>query len=156
MAGGFRFTPVLEAFGQPHPSPFPIAPLFGAWLEGVAAVEVKVSVRHGHLSDNHQKQVREKAEKLLHYFNRITMIEVTVDLQDPTRKVVEFLAKSEHKHDFVAREGHVELMGALELAYDKVVHQIHRHKEKIQDHRRDRQDRPAGEAPGAPAVDAGP
>lgn len=119
-------------------------------------MQVKVSVRHGHLSEAHQKQVREKAEKLLHFFNRITMIEVTVDLQDPTRKVVEFLAKSEHKHDFVAREGHDELLGALELAYDKVVHQIHRYKEKIQDHRRDRRDRPAGEVPEAPTTDAGP
>jgi ribosome-associated translation inhibitor RaiA len=61
--------------------------------------------------------------------------------------MVEFLAKSEHKHDFVAREGHVELLGAMELAYDKVVHQIHRHKEKIQDHRRDRHERSNGESP---------
>ena len=119
-------------------------------------MQVKISVRHGHLSDAHQQQVREKAEKLLHYFSRLTMIDVTVDLQDPARKVIEFVAKSEHKHDFVAREGHVELLGALELAYDKVVHQIHRHKEKIQDHRRDRRDRPAGEVPEAPAADAGP
>jgi putative sigma-54 modulation protein len=119
-------------------------------------VQVKISVRHGHLSDAHQQQVRDKAEKLLHFFNRITMIDVTVDLQDPTLKVVEFVAKSEHKHDFVAREGHPEMLGALELAYDKVVHQIHRHKEKIQDHRRDRHDKPAGEVPEAPAADAGP
>jgi putative sigma-54 modulation protein len=117
----------------------------------VAAVQVKISVRHGHLSDDHQQQLREKAEKLLHYFDRLTLIEVTVDLQDPTRKMVEFLAKSEHKHDFVAREGHEELLGAMELAYDKVVHQIHRHKEKIQDHRRERRERPAGEAPEEPS-----
>jgi putative sigma-54 modulation protein len=108
------------------------------------------------LSDAHQQQVREKAEKLLHYFNRITMIDVMIDLQDPTRKLVEFLAKSEHKHDFVACEGHAELLAAVDLAYDKVVQQIHRHKEKIQDHRRDRRDRPAGEVPEAPAADAGP
>jgi putative sigma-54 modulation protein len=125
-------------------------------LEGVAAVQVKISVRHGHLSDGHQQQLREKAEKLLHFFNRLTMIEVTVDLQDLTRKVVEILAKSEHKHDFIAREGHPELIGAMELAYDKVVQQIHRHKEKIQDHRRDRRDRQEGEVPEEPASDAGP
>lgn len=101
-------------------------------------MQVKISVRHGHLNEAHQQQIREKAEKLLHFFNRLTMIEVTVDLQDPLRKTVEFLAKSEHKHDFVARESHEELFAALELAFDKVVHQIHKHKEKIQDHRRDR------------------
>jgi putative sigma-54 modulation protein len=103
---------------------------------GVVAVQTKISVRHGHLSEAHQEQVRDKAEKLLHYFNRLTMIEVTVDLKDETRKEVEFRAKAEHKHEFVAREGHAELMAAVDLALDKVVHQIHRYKEKIQDHRR--------------------
>ncbi len=106
-------------------------------------MQIKLAVRHGQLSDDHQQQIREKAEKLLHFFNRITMIEVTVDLQDPANKAVEFLATAEHKHVFVACEKHAELLAAVELAYDKVVHQIHRHKEKIQDHRRDRH---AGEA----------
>ena len=116
-------------------------------------MQIKLAVRHGQLSDTHQQQIREKAEKLLHFFNRITMIEVTVDLQDPVNKSVEFLVKSEHKHDFVAREQHAELLAACELAYDKVIHQIHRYKEKIQDHRRDRH---AGQAPEEPAADVGP
>ncbi len=112
-------------------------------------MQVKIAVRHGHLSDSHQQQIREKAEKLLHYFNRLTMIEVTVDLQDPASKAVEFLAKSEHKHDFVAREKHTELLAAVELAFDKIVHQIHRHKERLQDHRRDQH---IGRSPEAPAA----
>lgn len=114
-------------------------------------MQVKISVRHGHLNEDHQQQIREKAEKLLHYFNRLMLIEVTVDLQDPIRKQVEFHAKAEHKHDFVARESHAELLAAMELAYDKVVHQIHRYKEKIQDHRRDKH---LGDVPRAPEPDA--
>lgn len=120
-------------------------------MEGAAAVQIKISVRHGQLNDDHQAQIRDKAEKLLHFFNRITLIEVTVDLKDPIRKEVEFLAKAEHKHDFVAREGHAELIAALELAFDKVVHQISRYKERIQDHRRDRS---TGDVAGAPPLDA--
>ena len=100
-------------------------------------VQIKISVRHGHLSDAHQKQIREKAEKLLTYFNRLTQIEVIVDLKHEHRIDVEFHAYAEHKHDFVAHESNVELIPALDLALDKVVHQIHRYKEKIQDHRRD-------------------
>ena len=99
-------------------------------------MQIKISIRHGHLNDNHQEQIRTKADKLLHYFNRLTMIEVTVDLKDPVLKEVEFRARAEHKHEFVARESNVELMAALDLALDKVVHQIHRYKEKLQDHRR--------------------
>ena len=100
-------------------------------------MQIKISVRHGHLSEEHQEQIRAKADKLLHYFNRLTIIEVTVDLKNDERKEVECLAKSEHKHEFVAREGAPELLAAVDLTLDKIIHQIHRYKEKIQDHRRD-------------------
>ena len=98
-------------------------------------MQIKVSARHGHLNDGHQQEIREKAEKLLHYFDRITMIEVTVDLADRIRKKVEILVDAEHKHDFVARDEHEELTAAVDLAVDRIKHQIHRYKEKIQDRR---------------------
>jgi putative sigma-54 modulation protein len=105
-------------------------------------MQIKISVRHGHLTDSHQEQLRAKAEKLVHFFGRLTIIEVTVDLKDEARKQVEFRAKAEHKHEFVSREGGPDLLAAADLALDKVVHQIHRYKEKIQDHRRNH---PTGE-----------
>ena len=43
-------------------------------------MQIKIAARHGHLSDAQQQFIREKAEKLLHFFERITLIEVTVDL----------------------------------------------------------------------------
>lgn len=98
-------------------------------------VQVKISARHGHLSDTAQQAIREKAEKLLHYFDRLTMIEVTVELHEDA-KTVEVLALAEHKHEFVARETTGEMLVALDLALDKVIHQLRRYKEKIQDHRR--------------------
>jgi len=96
-------------------------------------VQIKVSARHGHLTDAHQQDIRQKAEKLLHVFDRITMIEVTVDLGDKVFKKVEILVDAEHKHDFVARDQHEELMAAVDLAVDRIKHQVHRYKEKIQD-----------------------
>jgi putative sigma-54 modulation protein len=84
-------------------------------------VQIKISVRHGNLSDDHQQQVREKAEKLLHYFNRLTQIEVVVDLKFEHRIDVEFHAWAEHKHEFVSHESNAELMPALDLAVDKVI-----------------------------------
>jgi putative sigma-54 modulation protein len=99
------------------------------------AVQIKVSARHGHLSDNHQQEIRRKAERLLHYFDRISMIDITVDLGDKIHKKVEILVDAEHKHDFIARDQHEELMGAVELALDRIQHQIHKYKEKIQDRR---------------------
>ena len=98
-------------------------------------MQVKISARHGHLSEAAQQTIREKALKLLHFFERLTMIEVTADLRED-QKVVEVLASAEHKHDFVARESHPETQVALDLALDKLIHQLRRYKEKIQDHRR--------------------
>jgi putative sigma-54 modulation protein len=113
-------------------------------------VQIKISARHGHLSDDNQKFIREKAEKLVHYFDRLTMIEVTVDLQKDL-KIVEFVARAEHKHEFVAHESHGDLHAAVDLCMDKVHGQIRRYKEKIMDHRRTPS---AGEVAGAaPAAD---
>jgi len=101
-------------------------------------VQVKISVRHGHLGEANQRIIREKAEKLLHLFDRLTLIEVTVDMRntEEERCHVEFVVQAEHKHDFVAQESQHDLMAAVDLALNKIQRQIRRYKEKIQDHRR--------------------
>jgi putative sigma-54 modulation protein len=100
-------------------------------------VQIKIAARHGHLNGVHQKQIQEKAEKLLHYFDRISMIEILVDLHEKADKEVEIKVDAEHKHDFVARERNVDLLAAVDLVIDKIKQQINRYKEKIQNHRRD-------------------
>jgi putative sigma-54 modulation protein len=101
-------------------------------------VQVKISVRHGHLGEATQKTIRDKAEKLLHLFDRLTMIEVTVDMKktEVDKCNVEFLVQAEHKHDFVAQECHPDVITAVDLALAKVQSQIRRYKEKIMDRRR--------------------
>ena len=101
-------------------------------------MQIKISARHGHLSDASQEFIREKANKLLHIFQRLTMIEVTVDLQEDERgeKTVEFLVSAEHKHDFVARAKQKDILAAVDLVLDKLEQQVRKYKEKIQDHRR--------------------
>jgi putative sigma-54 modulation protein len=101
-------------------------------------VQVKISVRHGHLNDNTQAAIRDKAERLLHFFDRLTLIEVTVDLaRTPSEQCqVEFVVQAEHKHDIVARESHQDVIAAVDLVLSKVQGQLRRYKEKIQDRRR--------------------
>jgi putative sigma-54 modulation protein len=99
-------------------------------------VQIKISVRHGHLKEETQQVIREKAGKLPHLFERLTMIEITVDLSRKEQKFVEFVVQAEHKHDFVGREGHADLLTAVDMALHKVEAQLRRYKEKIQDHRR--------------------
>lgn len=101
-------------------------------------MQVTVSVRHGHLGEEIQQQLKEKGEKLLHFFNRLTMIEITVDLhKDSAGKLkVEILATAEHKHEFVGTDEDVDVMTAFNKASAHMKHQITHYKEKIQDHRR--------------------
>lgn len=114
-------------------------------------MQIKISARHGHLSDDTQHFIRDKAEKLLRFFDRLTAIEVMVDLKNEMH-VVEFLARAEHKHEFVASERNNDILAAVDLVMDKLEGQIRRHKEKLQDRRR----RPStGEVAGSPASEEG-
>ncbi len=113
-------------------------------------MEIKIAVRHGHLDDASQQFIRDKAQKLLHYFGRLTMIEVTVDFQKDL-KWVEFNVQAEHAKDLVASASAHDLLGAVDGVLHKLEGQLRRYKEKIQDHRRTPS---AGEvAPGPPAVE---
>ena len=115
-------------------------------------MQIKISARHGHLADATQDFIREKAEKLLRYFERLTSIEVTVDLKNDL-KVVEFLVSAEHKHDFVATEVNSDILAAVDLVMNKLERQLSRYKEKIQDHRRRP---PTSEIAGGPTLEENP
>jgi putative sigma-54 modulation protein len=99
-------------------------------------VQIKISARHGHLSEPTQQFIREKVDKLPRFFERLTSIEVTVDLKNETNKQVELLVSAEHKHDFVARASHADILAAMDLVLDKLEEQLRRYKERVQDHRR--------------------
>ncbi|MBY0230403.1 MAG: ribosome-associated translation inhibitor RaiA [Gemmataceae bacterium] len=102
-------------------------------------MQVKISARHGHLGEEAQALIREKAEKLLHYFERLTMIEVVVDLQKSHgdhQCQAELRVQAEHKHDFVAHESGPDTLSAVDRAVSVVETQLRRYKEKVQDHRR--------------------
>ena len=98
-------------------------------------MQIKISARHGHLSDTAQQFIRDKAEKLLHFFQRLTMIEVLVDFKEDDT-LVEFLVSAEHKHDFVARASNADILAAMDLVLDKLEEQLRRYKERVQDRRR--------------------
>lgn len=112
-------------------------------------MQIKVSTRHGHLDEDLQQRIRDKASKLLTFFERLTLIEVVVDLHKD-HKVVEFKVQAEHKHDFVATEQAENVMTAVDLVLEKLEAQLRRYKEKIQDHRRTP---PTGQVAGAPQLE---
>jgi putative sigma-54 modulation protein len=97
-------------------------------------VQTKITTRHGHLSDEHQEQIRTKLKRIENHFDRIMMIEVIVDIGNGDKKV-EVQISAEHKHDFVATESAKELGTAVDRALDRVDQQLRKYKERIQDHR---------------------
>lgn len=101
-------------------------------------MQVTVSARHGLLTDDEHKILQEKAEKLLHYFDRLTSIVVTVDLhrEREGKALVEIIAHAEHKHEFVAADKDGDVHHAFNLAAERIKQQIKHYKEKLQDHRR--------------------
>jgi ribosome hibernation promoting factor len=102
---------------------------------GVASVQIKISARHGQLSEATREKINAKVAKLARYFERLTAIEVTVNLEHPEAAGVELLVSAEHKHDFVAADRAENVLTAVESVVHKVEQQIRKYKERIQGHR---------------------
>ena len=99
-------------------------------------MQINISARHGHLSQRTQERISEKATKLRRFFERLTAINVTADVQDESAVKVEIQVSAEHTDDFIAKETSDSLMAAVERTIHKLEQQIRRHKEKlIQAHR---------------------
>lgn len=113
-------------------------------------MQIKISARHGTLGPDTQAFIREKADKLVHFFNRVTQIEVTVDLKNEGSYLVEIKVDAEHKHDFFASDKSDDVLAAFDGTVEKLKQQLKKYKQKVQDHRR----RPAtGDVAGAPALE---
>ena len=99
-------------------------------------MQVKLTSRHGTVKDDAQDHMRNKSERLVSTFERITQIEVTTDFEhDDVR--IEILVDTEHRHDFVAHAEGAEVVAVFDAALHKMEQQIRRYKGKLQDHRRD-------------------
>lgn len=98
-------------------------------------MQFKISTRHGHLSEASREKLQAKLERLPRHFERLTEIELTVDLGGKTETHVELRVNAEHKHDFVATHHDADLMAAADVVLDKIDQQIRKYKERVQEHR---------------------
>ena len=99
-------------------------------------MQVKISIRHGTVSEETQSKIIAKVEKLGRLFERLTQIEVTIDLERRDEPVVDLKVNAEHRHDFVASLRSGDLLGSVDQAVHKVEQQLRKYKQKIQDHHR--------------------
>lgn len=100
-------------------------------------MQIKVTTRHGHLTEEKQEKIVAKAEKLLRFFDRLTSIEVVVDLKESHALGVQINATLEHMHEFVAHDQSDNLLTAIESTVHKMEQQLKRHKDRLQHRNRD-------------------
>lgn len=98
-------------------------------------MQIKVSARHGHLSPASQSKITAKVSRLKRYFDRLTALNVTVDLENAELPMVEIVANSEHFHDMVSHETSAQLWRSVDGAVQKLEQQLRKHKEKVRDHK---------------------
>jgi putative sigma-54 modulation protein len=98
-------------------------------------MQVNVSARHGHLKQQDQQIIVEKADKLRRFFDRINSIEVTVDLEHLEKPGVEIFVSAEGANDFVATCSGPTVINAFDGCLQKVEQQVRKHKEKVTGHK---------------------
>ena len=98
-------------------------------------MQINISTRHGHVNDTTQEAIREKLEKLTRLYDRISAMELTIDLEHRDTPTVD-LKVSAKKHDFVAAWQSENLLASVDVVVDKMEQQLRKHKEKVQDHHR--------------------
>ncbi len=100
-------------------------------------MQINFTTRHGHISEDTQEKLIKKVEKLTRFFDRLTSIELVVDLQDSHHPKVDLLVSAEHKHDFVAHDKTDNLLTTVESVVHKMEQQLKKYKEKTIDQHRD-------------------
>jgi putative sigma-54 modulation protein len=99
-------------------------------------VKISISTRHGHISDETQARVQEKLEKLPRYYDQLSAIELTVDLEHRDAPDVDLKVSARHKHDFVAVARSMELLAAVDHVVEKMEQQLRKYKQRVQDRHR--------------------
>ena len=98
-------------------------------------MQITISARHGHLSPGSQEKITEKVEVVRKFFDRITAIGVTVDLEHRERPTLELRVRAEHHDEFVAVAEADSVFAALDGAIEKMENQLRRFKERLKEHR---------------------
>ena len=99
-------------------------------------MQINISARHGHLSEKTREKITPKMEKLSRLFERLTAIDLVVDLEHPENPSVNLRVSAEHKHDFEATDQSGDLMAGVDTVIHKLEQQLRKYKEKVQERHR--------------------
>jgi len=105
-------------------------------------VEIRISTRHGNLSEQTRERIAEKLGKLSRLFERLESVELTIDLEHREAPRVDMKVSTRHSRDFVASSQTGSLMSSVDDALEKMEQQLRKQKEKLQDRHRSGHRRP--------------
>lgn len=98
-------------------------------------MEIIVSTKNGEINQMVRDKIQQKVKKLTRFFDRMTGIEVLVDLESNQDPKVEVKVSAEETNDFFAADRGNNVISALESVVRKLETQLRKHKEKITGHR---------------------
>ena len=98
-------------------------------------MQINITARHGHLSPATQDKITEKVEPLRKFYDRMTAINVVVDLEHRDEPSVEMRITAEHHDEFVAVAKADNALAALDVVIEKIEQQLRKNKEKLKEHR---------------------
>jgi len=96
-------------------------------------MQINISTRHGEISDATKEKIIQKVEKLQRFFDRLTSLDLTVDLDKADEPSIEVTITSEKRNDFVASYRSGDLFGSVDQVVAKLEQQIKKHKEKLKE-----------------------
>ena len=111
-------------------------------------MRIVITGRHVGVTEAMKDYAREKVEKLEHIYGRMTKVEVTLGVVHDSN-VVEIVADANRGARLVGKAESPDMYAAVDMAESKLAHQLHKHKEKLTDHRRAPQS-PGGAPPPGP------
>ena len=98
-------------------------------------MQINLSTRHGQLSAETREKITEKLKKISRFYERLTAVELTVDVEHPESLSVELRVSVERADDFIATDTSESLNGSIDRVIHKIEQQLRKHKEKLKGHR---------------------
>lgn len=94
-------------------------------------MEICITARHGSISDDAFSMIQQKVEKLARFYDRVSSIEVMIDLPRKGESGVEMKLCADKANDFFARGTGHNVLSAVESVVQKLEQQLRKYKERL-------------------------
>ena len=97
-------------------------------------MEIKITVRHGSLSEAAKEKIIGKVERLAKFIQRVSKAEDVVDLEKADTPKIDLKVVTELKKEFNASYSSNDMFGAVDQVIDKLQQQMKKFNDKMTDH----------------------